>query len=147
MNERGPLPNDDELMERFFERQRSEVLHRVAQREEDRRFRRGVMALAASAALVALLLGGGLMTGPTGSAGSPATLAWIESASFDEPGSGASALDLFGAWDETEPEALSASAENPLPPLRLELDEELFDEFDFDPFLPDGSEADDAFAG
>ncbi len=144
MNERSRLPGDDELLERFFERQRSEILHRVAQRDEDRRFRRGVMALAASAALVALLLGGGLLSGPPAPA--PATLAWVESASFAEPFAQDDALDLFGAWDEPAPSALSASFESPLPPLALELSEELLDEIDFDPFLPDGSEADDAFA-
>ena len=143
MNDQTRMPGDDELLERFFDRQRSEVLHRVAQREEDRRFRRGVMALAASAALVALLLGGGLMTGPEAP---PATLAWVESAAFEAPLESESALDLFGAWDEPAPASLSASVESPLPPLTLELDDELLDEIEFDPFLPDGSEADDAFA-
>lgn len=143
MTERSRLPGDEELIERFFERQRREVLHRVAQRQEDRRFRRGVLALAASAALVALLLGGGLMTGPEAP---PATLAWVESASIGEPLPHDGALDVFGAWDEPEPESLSASLETPLPPLDLDLDDELLDEIEFDPFLPEGSEADDAFA-
>ena len=143
MNDRTRMPGDDELLERFFDRQRNEILHRVAQREEDRRFRRGVMALAASAALVALLLGGGLMTGPEAP---PATLSWVESAAFEASLESESALDLFGAWDEPAPESLSASVESPLPPLSLELDDELLDEIEFDPFLPDGSEADDAFA-
>ncbi len=134
------LPPDDVIVERFFARQRAEILARVAAHETHRRERRAGWALAAAAAGVALLLGWGAVTGPQMS--SLAIDSWAtaielpaDDATIGDP------LAAFGTWGDELVDAerdLAGLDASPLPPLSLELSDELLQELDEWPFpLPD----------
>lgn len=97
-------------MERFFARQRREVLARIEAYEARRHRRRWVgAASAAAAAITVAVLGGAGFWGP----GVPAlSTAWVEQPLFAEPAAEvADPLAAFGAWtdEETAPDATEAT--------------------------------------
>lgn len=117
--------DDARLARRFFERQRTEILDRIAELEDVRRSTPARLALVASFLIAAVLVAGGVFEGPA-TGGHPLleaeVWAFADPAEIDDP------LAAFGAWDdgpgnETPGNALDRT---PLPPLDLALgDDEL----------------------
>lgn len=104
-------PVDEALLDRFFERQRREILGRIEALERPRR-RGPQLALAASALLAALLGAGVLGLGPTGSADGPDLSLWTMS-SYASTG-GTDPLSLYGDWTEQEESTGPLAAFGPL---------------------------------
>lgn len=103
---RGAPEIADLQLERFFARQRREIMARIDAHEAKRRTRRWLAAASAAAAGIAVaVLGVAGLSGPEAQA---VSTAWLDLPVFAEPVNDvADPLDAFGAWPEEQ------AAENP----------------------------------
>jgi hypothetical protein len=131
--------DDARLARRFFDRQRTEILDRIAELEDVRRSTPARLALVASFLVAAVLVAGGLLDGPATGAHpllEAEVWAFADPTEIDDP------LAAFGAWDGGAGNETPASAldRTPLPPLHLALGDDDFgassSSSDDSPFLP-----------
>lgn len=144
MNRATRIPDDDVLVERFFARQRTEILARIGANETLRRERRTGLALAAAAAGVAILLSWTSLRGPV--AVPQAEYSWAEAIALPgETDTVGDPLAAFGDWGGDQPidadADIAALESSPLPPLSLEISDEDLSEFDELPFPLPGQDA------
>jgi len=109
---------EDSLAQRFFERQRQEIISRI---EEDRRSRRRERWYGLALAAAALVLSAMVFTvieGPADTVPSPRQ-AWLADAAAGDPSGGRDPLAAFGSWDIASLDSPATSDEDPspLPPL------------------------------
>jgi hypothetical protein len=110
------------LADRFFERQRQEILARIEDVQRRRRLRAWRSLLAAAALVVACLAGGLAVTG-VGPRELPAVReAWPapEAELWASASTGSDPLEAFGTWELGANEDEGEGSSDPLPPLELD---------------------------